>query len=249
MVRLLADGFLVFSFPHHGCFLAVGVGVLECMLIVVVSYGHCSVEVVPGAPASPEPEGVPKQLPKSGEEAIDSQDLPHPRYGKLLKKYYPLLDVLVRNALPEHPPWGRHQYRIWISPNANVCVDMRCWIRVEHKKPFHQKTFYYGGKYDINQKFQEAFNYATDLTRNPPPEPRRPRNLKAKAKAAPAPPLAIEDGIAADNESEANPLDPESSSSSSSDVEDGTDTSSSHWGDSGLGPEWKRRRPAEVEED
>ena len=213
----------------------------------MLSVGHCSVEVGPGAPADPEPKGVPHQLPKSGEEVTE----PHPRYGKLLKKYYPLLDVLVRSALPEHPPRGQHQYRIWISFNANVCVDMRGWIRVEHKKPFHQKTYYYGGKYNINQTFQEAFNYATDLTRNPPPEPRRPRLLKAKAKAeaARAPPLAIEDGIASDNESEAS-LDPESSSSSSllSDVEDGTDTSSSHWGDAGLGPEWKRCRLAGVED-
>ena len=97
-----------------------------------------------------------------------------PRYGRLLKTYYPLLELLPTAALPPRPPSGKHQFTLKWSNSRDVPVpvqiicDLRGSWRVVHKN--RTRTFVF---YDDN--ICNAWNLAKETAsywESHPPHPR-----------------------------------------------------------------------------
>ncbi len=93
------------------------------------------------------------------------------RYGNLLNKYYPLLDGLVKNGIPDNRPMGQHSYKVEITDCTKVMVDLRGVIRAEHVN--RQKSFFFTGTSDINWAFLSARRVCLEMHDNPPPPPVR----------------------------------------------------------------------------
>eukprot|EP00438_Fugacium_kawagutii_P014582 Skav210160 [mRNA] locus=scaffold1811:103411:117781:+ [translate_table: standard] len=132
-------------------------------------------DVMPAWSADPprsQPEGPSV---KENKKKDPSDDRFVPRYGNLLREYYPLLDMLVKAALPDHPPTGKHSYRLVVPKTEGkvwVRVDLRGWMRTEH--PNRQRTFRFEGKEDICRCWHDASEEGVDLYWLAPPPRVRP---------------------------------------------------------------------------
>lgn len=138
------------------------------------------------------------------------------RYGKLLVKYYPLLESLPEAALPDAPPTGAHQYKVKVETSA-VIINLRGFMSAV--KGFASCRFKFTGKADISLTWARAREHAMAWHTNPP---------KHCAVPPPPPPIYLDETHDAQKEGVAN------AANGAGEDEDGnsddSNTSSSHWG-------------------
>ena len=140
-----------------------------------------------------------------------------PRYGALLTEYYGKMDQLPKEAEPDVPPQGLHQYRLWMHFHVFVTVDMRGKFVVKHSERGRQMTFPFTSEDDITEEWKKANHLVRQWIKDPPvhteaamasaaaaglpgapkPRPQRPPRPQDPAASAsppvPAGPLALPD--------------------------------------------------------
>lgn len=90
------------------------------------------------------------------------------RYGALLLCHYDKLDKLPKAALPDTPPTGQHQYRVWMKPNVFAKIDLRGAITVKHEERGRQITWRFEGEGEMIEAWGKARRLAIQWTNEPP---------------------------------------------------------------------------------
>eukprot|EP00435_Cladocopium_sp_Y103_P047823 s241_g14.t1 len=162
------------------------------------------------------------------------------RFGKLDTQHFKLLDALPKDALPDHPPAGKHQYTLQMGEDVKVIVKLSAKAFVLcHVTNGRSMSFHFRDETDVALEWNEVVTVAASWKYWPEVHcPRRPRRSDDPPLPLPVPPVPEDQQLepaaagraplSADDESETKSFHGDGENSDSSDA------SSSHWGDGGL---------------
>ena len=145
------------------------------------------------------------------------------RYGKLDVKYYPLLDELPKEALPDSPPVGAHQYTLRLSSTVTMAVILKGAMRVQHTPTNRTRQFTFHGVEQVARVWHTAHAQATEWTKSPPEY--HPERVAPK----PGADQSVAPGVSRGDSDDSGPAPDAMDDSSLNTTDSGSENSSPSW--------------------